>query len=77
MDKAEQRAFEAYPEQDMFRTANHYQAERRKEKRRIYRMAYRDGEKDTINEILEWLKSAQEQKMTLDDAIAHFKAIKN
>lgn len=76
MDKAEQRALEAYPEQDMFRTANPYQAQRRKEKRRIYRMAYRDGEKDTIDNVLEWLRSAQEQKMTLDDVVAHFKAIK-
>ena len=46
MTKAEERALEAYPEQDMFRSANHIQAQQRKIKRRVYREGYRQAEKD-------------------------------
>lgn len=70
MNKAEQRALEAYPEQDILRTANHYQAERRKEKRRVFREGYRRAEKDLgWHSVKESLPPMDEEVIVLTDNI--------
>lgn len=48
MSKAEERAFEAYPEQDMLRAPNTHKSQLNKERRRIYRQGYHQAEKDIL-----------------------------
>ena len=53
MSKAQERAFEAYPEQDMLRSPNTHKSQLNKERRRIYRQGYKKAEKDII-EMIWW-----------------------
>ena len=44
-------------------------------KRIVFMDGYKQGEKDTIERALDWLKYSQENKMSFDAAIDYFKAI--
>lgn len=44
-------------------------------KRKEFIKCYEQAEKDTIERAIEWLKYAQDKKMSFDGAIAYFKAI--